>query len=399
MVARDPGGYRPDRGAEPRIVEGTMPAARLRPGIAAELGLPPGIPLAGGAGDAAAGAIGIGAIDDGDGFVSLGTSAQYFVTTATYRPYPERLIHAYCHGLPERWFQSAALLNGASCVGWAARLLGEPDIPALLARVEAAWRGPSRILFLPYLAGERTPHDDPHARGVLFGLDADSCATDVAQAVMEGVAFSLAEAQDCLAEAGTDVQRPLPSAAARAARSGCACSLPSSTARSRSMPVPRRAPPLAPPASPGWRHRRAGGECAGSPRSRPCWNRSATSWTPTPSAGSASAASIARYGRNSPLGGPSNCAMARVMNAASASQALEEAARSALDGRRVLQQVLRRDAARKLLEQAELVAQRLQGLRVAGQLGRELADVAGELTALVSVPLRSKRIDGASNGP
>lgn len=201
----------------PRIVEGTMPAATLRPGIAAELGLPPGIPLAGGAGDAAAGAIGIGAIDDGDGFVSLGTSAQYFVTTGTYRPYPERLIHAYCHGLPERWFQSAALLNGASCVGWAARLLGEPDIPALLARVEADWRGPSRILFLPYLAGERTPHDDPYARGVLFGLDADSSATDLMQAVLEGVAFSLAEAQDCLAEAGTDV--PAPAAIGGGARS------------------------------------------------------------------------------------------------------------------------------------------------------------------------------------
>ena len=74
-----------------------------------------------------------------------------------------------------------------------------------MARVEARWRGPSRVLFLPYLAGERTPHDDPNARGVLFGLDADTDAAEVAQAVMEGVAFSLAEAQDCLAAAGTEV--------------------------------------------------------------------------------------------------------------------------------------------------------------------------------------------------
>jgi xylulokinase len=175
------------------------------PAIAAELGLRAGIPVAAGAGDAAAGAIGIGAIQDGDAFVSLGTSAQYFVSTADYRPYPERLIQAYCHGLPGRWYQCAALLNGASCLGWAASLLGEPDIPSLVARVEARWAGPSRVLFLPYLAGERTPHDDPHARGVLFGLEPDTDAIEVAQAVMEGVAFSLAEAQDCLSAAGTEV--------------------------------------------------------------------------------------------------------------------------------------------------------------------------------------------------
>jgi xylulokinase len=189
----------------PRLAEGSTPAGTLRPGIAAELGLPPGIPIAAGAGDAAGGAVGIGAVEDGDGFVSLGTSAQYFVTTAAYRPYPEALVHAFCHALPGRWFQMAALLNGASCLAWAASLLGERDLGALLSRVEAQWRGPSRLLFLPYLAGERTPHDDPRARGVLFGLDAGTTAVELVQAVLEGVAFSLAEAQDCLAAAGTRV--------------------------------------------------------------------------------------------------------------------------------------------------------------------------------------------------
>jgi xylulokinase len=189
----------------PRLAEGPSPAGALRPPIAAELGLPPGIPIAAGAGDAAGAAVGIGATEDGDGFVSLGTSAQYFVTTAAYRPYPEALVHAFCHALPGRWFQMAALLNGASCLAWAAALLGERDLGALLARVEDRWRGPSRLLFLPYLAGERTPHDDPHARGVLFGIDAGTTPVDLVQAVLEGVAFSLAEAQDCLGVAGTRV--------------------------------------------------------------------------------------------------------------------------------------------------------------------------------------------------
>jgi xylulokinase len=189
----------------PRLAEGSAPAGVLRPMMAAELGLTPGIPVAAGAGDAAGGAVGIGAVEDGDGFVSLGTSAQYFVTTAAYRPYPEALVHAFCHALPGRWFQMAALLNGASCLAWAASFLDERDLGALLGRVEAQWRGPSRLLFLPYLAGERTPHDDPHARGVLFGVDAGTTPADLVLAVLEGVAFSLAEAQDCLGVAGTRV--------------------------------------------------------------------------------------------------------------------------------------------------------------------------------------------------
>lgn len=189
----------------PGLVEGSAVSGRVRPSLARQLGLRAGVVVAGGAGDAAAGGVGIGAVEDGDAFVSLGTSGQYFVTGDSYRPYPEAFLHAFCHALPERWLQMAAMLNGASCLAWAARLLGEADPAALLARVEAGYRGPSRLLFLPYLSGERTPHNDPNARGVLFGLDADSSATEVTQAVLEGVAFSFAEAQDCLASAGTRV--------------------------------------------------------------------------------------------------------------------------------------------------------------------------------------------------
>ena len=189
----------------PRLVEGSEPAGTIRAAVAAELGLSPGVVLAGGAGDTIAGSIGIGAVDEGEGFVSLGTSSQYFIATASYRPFPQALIHAYCHALPGRWLQMAALLNGASCLAWAARLLGERDLTGLLARVEAGYAGPGRLLFLPYLVGERTPHDDPHARGVLFGLDPESGPAAVIQAVLEGVACALAEAQDCLAAAGTHV--------------------------------------------------------------------------------------------------------------------------------------------------------------------------------------------------
>ncbi len=184
----------------PRLVEGTDPAGTLRPETAAALGLPSGVTVVGGAGDTPAAAVGIGAVNPGDAFVQLGTSAQIFVATAAYAPRPN-LVHAFAHALPERWYAMAALLNGASALGWAANLLGHTDVGRLVADVEAAYRGPSKLLFLPYLAGERTPHDDPLARGVLFGMDRATGPLDVAQAVMEGVGFALRAAQDALGDA------------------------------------------------------------------------------------------------------------------------------------------------------------------------------------------------------
>jgi xylulokinase len=96
----------------------------------------------------------------------------------------------------------AAMLNGASCLAWAAGLL-KTDIAQLLRETEAAYHRPSSLLFLPYLAGERTPHNDPHARGVFFGLTPATQSTDLVQAVLEGVAFSFADAKQCLERAGT----------------------------------------------------------------------------------------------------------------------------------------------------------------------------------------------------
>jgi xylulokinase len=187
----------------PRLCEGTEISGRLTSETAGKWGLKSGMPVAAGAGDAAAGAIGIGAVEDGDTFISLGTSAQYFSVTGAYRPQPEQLIHAFAHGVPGRWFRMAALLNGASCLAWIAKVLGSTDINALLAAAETSFREPSRVAFLPYLTGERTPLDDPHAKGVLFGLTPETTAEDLVQAVLEGVAYSLADAQAILEASGT----------------------------------------------------------------------------------------------------------------------------------------------------------------------------------------------------
>jgi xylulokinase len=191
----------------PRLGEGPEISGSLRDVIADELGLARGLPVAFGAGDATAAACGLGAINDGDAFISLGTSAQYFIAADAHRPAPETFIHAYAHALPERWAQIAALLNGGSALAWAAELFGHVQIGALLEEAERNFTGPSPVLFLPYLTGERTPHNDPAAKGVLYGLTPGIARADIIQAVLEGVAFALADGEAALLAAGSSAGR------------------------------------------------------------------------------------------------------------------------------------------------------------------------------------------------
>ena len=127
--------FRPDRftamplaqrRAMPRLVEGDAVSGRLRPEAAAELGLPPGIPVAGGAGDNAAGAVGIGCVRPGQGFVSLGTSGVVFVCDAGPVPAPERAVHAFCHCLPRTWHRMSVILSAAGSLAWFAAVAGAP---------------------------------------------------------------------------------------------------------------------------------------------------------------------------------------------------------------------------------------------------------------------------------
>ncbi len=189
----------------PRIDDGPRASAHLHKSAAKFLGLPAGLPIATGAGDAAASAIGIGAIADGDGFISLGTSAQYFVTTRSFRPRPQQMIQALGHGLPGLWYQVAALLNGASPLSWLNGVLQGGNIQSLLRRTQRRYHGPGRVLFLPYLNGERTPHNDPAVRAAFHGLHAGTTQEDLALAVLEGVALSLADCQEVLEQSGTRV--------------------------------------------------------------------------------------------------------------------------------------------------------------------------------------------------
>src|SRR5271154_303924 len=194
--------------AMPRLVEGSEVSAHLAPEIAAAWGLAGRkVPIAGGGGDNAASGIGVGATAPGEGFVSLGTSGVIFSVTDRFVCLPRRTLHAFCHALPHRWHGMAVMLSAASSLSWLAPVLGrEQDIGQLIAGAAAfAWSKSaiaSAPVFLPYLSGERTPHNDAEATGMFAGLRAEHGAEALAFAVMEGVAFSFADGVDVLDAAG-----------------------------------------------------------------------------------------------------------------------------------------------------------------------------------------------------
>ena len=199
----------------PALVEGSEVSAYLSADVAAAWGLAGAkIPVAGGAGDNAASAIGVGAVAAGEGFVSLGTSGVIFSVTDKYVSLPQRTLHAFCHALPGRWHGMSVMLSAAASLTWAAELVGRGDrIGACADAAEAFARDAQAVktapLFLPYLSGERTPHNDPAATGMLAGLTASHGADAVLFAAMEGVAFSFADGVDVLRDADAAPVTPL----------------------------------------------------------------------------------------------------------------------------------------------------------------------------------------------
>jgi xylulokinase len=188
----------------PRLHEGTEATGQLLPEVAESLGLPPVEVFAGG-GDNAAGAVGFGVVRAGEAFLSLGTSGVLFLACAGYQPDASRGVHTFCHAVPGQWHQMSVILSAASCLEWAARVCGTAGPGELMAHVEARGRVTGSEVFLPYLSGERTPHNNPHAKGVLFGLTHETDAAAIGQAVLEGVAFAFRDGLDALLATGNPV--------------------------------------------------------------------------------------------------------------------------------------------------------------------------------------------------
>ncbi len=154
--------------------------------------------VAGGAGDNAAAACGIGAIQPGEGFVSLGTSGVLFVSNDRFRPNTKGAVHAFCHAVPSTWHQMGVILSATDSLNWLSQDHRPGSGEARRRRRGAGSAGPGEEIFLPYLSGERTPHNNANARGSFVGLSHSSDPALLAQAVMEGVTFAF---RDCQARA------------------------------------------------------------------------------------------------------------------------------------------------------------------------------------------------------
>jgi len=197
-----------NRSHMPRLVEGSAPSANLKPEFVSRWGMSGDVVIAGGAGDNAAAACGIGAIRPGEGFVSLGTSGVIFVSNERFSPNTNGAVHAFCHAIPDTWHQMGVILSATDSLNWLSRITGQQQADLSLA-AEAQFKGPGEEIFLPYLSGERTPHNNANARGSFTGLSQSTEPAQLAQAVMEGVTFGFRDCQRVLSDAGTRIDHLL----------------------------------------------------------------------------------------------------------------------------------------------------------------------------------------------
>ncbi|MCC7319681.1 MAG: xylulokinase [Rubellimicrobium sp.] len=193
------------RGQMPRLVEGSEPSGRVRAGLAARWGLPDDVVVAGGGGDNAASGVGVGVVAPGDGFASLGTSGVLFAASDRFSPDAPSAVHTFCHALPGLWHQMGVILAATDALNWHARVMGAGA--AELTAGLGPLRPPGRTLFLPYLGGERTPHNDARVRAAFLHLDHAADAAALTRAVLEGVVHAFRDSLDALASTGTRISR------------------------------------------------------------------------------------------------------------------------------------------------------------------------------------------------
>jgi len=188
----------------PWLVEGTEVSGVLRKSLAEKYNMDLNVIVAGGAGDNAASACGMGTVAAGSAFLSLGTSGVLFAANDSYQPNAESAVHAFCHALPQTWHQMGVILAATDALNWISNVVQET--PEFLAKeLEGKKAQPTDLIFLPYLGGERTPINNANARGVFVGLKHTTDRTEMVRAVMQGVGFAFRDCQLALQSAGTNL--------------------------------------------------------------------------------------------------------------------------------------------------------------------------------------------------
>jgi len=182
--------------------------AALTAKAAADLGLKPGIPVVYGGGDQPMQAIGNGILTPGAASITLGTGGQVFVPVSKPSYDPQLRTHTFCHAPKDTWYVMGAILNCCLAQNWFFdKVLGTHDFREMHRLAADVAPGSDGLFFLPYLTGERTPHLNPEARGMFFGLTLGHDRASMVRAVVEGISFALADAMDCIQQLNPTIDR------------------------------------------------------------------------------------------------------------------------------------------------------------------------------------------------
>ena len=190
----------------PALADSTDATGKIRKVLAERWGFSSDVVVAGGAGDNAASAIATGIVGEGDAFISLGTSGVIYAAINSYRPLPDSAVHTFCHSTANHWCHMAVILACTDALNWYANLVGS-NAAELTNALGAEVRAASSTLFLPYLGGERTPHNDANIRGSFIGLAHQNDTENLTQSVLEGVSFAFKDGLKALEAAGTNLNR------------------------------------------------------------------------------------------------------------------------------------------------------------------------------------------------
>ena len=187
------------------IYESYEKVGTLLPQAAELLGLSQNVIVAAGAGDNAAAAVGTGTVGDGSCNISLGTSGTIFIASEKFAVDSHNALHAFAHA-DGHYHLMGCMLSAASCnKWWMEDIVGTKDFAAQQADITRL--GENHVYFLPYLMGERSPHNDPNARGTFIGMTMDTTRADMTQAVLEGVAFALRDSFEVAKLLGIEIRR------------------------------------------------------------------------------------------------------------------------------------------------------------------------------------------------
>ena len=191
----------------PSLVEGTETSGSLKADLAKKWGVDQ-IPIVGGAGDNAAGAIGSGVVDTGQAMISLGTSGVIFAVTDKFIFNPNSALHSFCHAIPNKWHVMSVHLSAASCLQWFANVSANGDVATLLNELDESPEDTTShsCYFTPYLSGERTPHNNPDLTGRFCNLTHSTTRKDMTYSVLEGVAFAFKDGLKVMQEAGVHLK-------------------------------------------------------------------------------------------------------------------------------------------------------------------------------------------------